>query len=166
MTAIAQANSREDVRELDGILRELMPDLLAYLARRLDDPQDAADALSEVLLVLWRRRAALPADELGARKWAYGVARKVLANARRGHLRRLDLADRLRESLPRANRDLPMDIDLRRALQKLSEIERELILLVAWEGQSVADAGRMLGLGPGAARTRYSRARVRLRGLL
>jgi RNA polymerase sigma-70 factor (ECF subfamily) len=149
----------------DATLRELLPDLLAYFGRRLDSPDDAADALGETLLALWRKRQAAPEDPERARQYSFGIARNVLAAARRGRLRRRALADRLAEDLAVAWAEAPPsgDPELPAALAELSERDRELLLLVAWEGFGVAEAGAVLGLRPDAARQRYSRARARLR---
>ncbi|TPW77707.1 RNA polymerase sigma factor [Schumannella soli] len=150
----------------DALARELIPELLSYFVRRLDDPEDAADAVSETLVVIWRRRRHLPNEPDAARAWSYGVARKVLANARRGRLRRDAASERLRERLAEEIVDVAPDLDLRRALESLSLADRDLVLLVAWEGFGVAEAGATLGLRPDAARARYSRARARLRDVL
>lgn len=149
-------------------LRALVPDLLAYFGRRLDDPDDAADALGETLLVVWRRRSGVPEDPEEMRRYAFGVARKVLLVARRGRLRRRALAERVAHELAAAwaHRPEPVDDELRAALARLESRDRELVLLVAWEGFGVAEAGAVLGLKPDAARQRYSRARARLRELL
>ncbi|TPW76720.1 RNA polymerase sigma factor [Schumannella sp. 10F1B-5-1] len=151
---------------VDALAEQLIPELLRYFVRRLDDSEDAADAVSETLVVIWRRRRHLPSGEDPARAWAYGVARKVLANARRGRLRRDAAAEHLRERLAEEVVDAHPDLDLRRALDALRADDRELVLLVAWEGFGVAEAGAVLGLKPEAARARYSRARARLRETL
>jgi RNA polymerase sigma-70 factor (ECF subfamily) len=152
----------------DAAVRGLVPDLLGYFGRRLDAPDDAADALGETLLVLWRRRSRVPDDEEALRQYAFGIARNVLASARRGRLRRRALADRVAEelavALPESTRE--PDPELGAALGALTERDRELVLLVAWEGFGVAEAGAVLGLRADAARQRYSRARARLRELL
>ena len=57
------------------------------------------------------------------------------------------------------HRDLQREV----ALKLLSPRDQELVRLVVWEELSVADAGRSLGIRPGTARTRYSRALGRLR---
>ena len=150
---------------LETHLRDLMPDLLRYFVRRLDDREDAADALSETLIVLWRKQRSLPTDEEGIRRYAFGVARNVLAAARRGRVKHRVIADALALELAVAS-DVDTDPDLEAALQKLPERDRELVLLVAWEGFGVAEAGAVLGLKPDAARARYSRARARLREIL
>ncbi len=152
---------------LEDLLPGLMPELLRYFVRRLADREDAADALADTLVVLWRQEKRLPSDVEGFRRYAFGVAARVLATARRGRLRRTALADRLRAVLTVVEAPTPeVDLELRAALDALSERDRELVLLVAWEGFGVAEAGAVLGLKPDAARQRYSRARARLRELL
>jgi RNA polymerase sigma-70 factor (ECF subfamily) len=69
-------------------------ELLTYVLRRVDRAEDAADVVAETFLVAWRRLDKVPAGD-EARLWLYGVARRQLANQRRGQLRRLRLADRL-----------------------------------------------------------------------
>ncbi len=150
---------------LEATVRELMPDLLAYFRRRLVDSNDAADAVSETLVVMWTRRSALPTDAEGVRRYSFGIAHNVLRATERGRLRRHGLTERLKAELA-SHPPVPVEPDLRAALGKLSQNDRELILLVAWDGFSVIDAARVLGIRAGAARTRYSRARARLRGLL
>lgn len=150
---------------LESEIRALMPDLLAYFQRRLDNREDAADALSETLIVIWRKERSLPADAEGRRRYAFGIARNVLAAARRGRLRHREIADALRAELA-VSANHPVDTELATALAGLAERDRELVLLVAWEGFGVAEAGAVLGLKPDAARARYSRARARLRATL
>jgi RNA polymerase sigma-70 factor (ECF subfamily) len=147
-------------------LRALMPDLLAYFTRRLDDREDAADALADTLVVLWRQERRLPGDVEELRRYAFGVARRVLSTARRGRIRRFALAERLRGELRAVPAAEPADPDLLAALARLRQADRELVLLVAWEGFGVAEAGETLGLRPDAARQRYARARARLRAAL
>ena len=57
--------------------------LLSYFQRRLANPADAAEAFGELLLTAWRSQRRMPADEIAARMWLYGVARNVLRNTRR-----------------------------------------------------------------------------------
>src|SRR5262249_27147731 len=76
-------------------------DVLAYALRRSASPEDAADAVAETFLVAWRRLADLPVGD-EAPLWLYGVARRVLANQRRGERRRVRLAEQLRAELSRS----------------------------------------------------------------
>src|SRR6185436_16829291 len=104
-----------------------------YLKRRTAD--DHEDLTTEVFLVAWRRRDELPHEPL---PWLYGVARKVLANHRRGGDRREALATKAAAhaelSVPDVAEAAGLRADLVRALAALSDRDRELVLLVAWEG--------------------------------
>jgi RNA polymerase sigma-70 factor (ECF subfamily) len=143
--------------------------VLGYALRRVGTPADAADVVAETFLVTWRRRADVPEGE-AARLWLYGVARKVLANQRRGDLRRSALGGRLRAELPVVVPD-PTDAvagrtDAMRALAQLRPADREVVELTAWEGLDSRGVADVLGITPFAARARLSRARRRLRELL
>lgn len=134
----------------------------AFLARRVGGPA-AEDLLAEVFAAGFAARRRVVAHESGsALPWLYGIAHNVL----RTHLRRrIDTGaferhqtvdwdavdDRLDAGARRA--------ELRSALSSLSPSERDLLLLVAWEGLSPSEAGRALGLTPTAARSRLHRAR-------
>lgn len=144
----------------------LMPDLLRYFARRVTPREDAADLLSETLLVLWKHRARLPAKPDEQRAWAYGIARNVLSNHSRKQARRTNLGHTylLRASLsavpPTVNPAAEEALD---ALATLPERDQELIRLVVWDGFGVGEAGAVLGMKEATARSRYARARARLR---
>jgi RNA polymerase sigma-70 factor (ECF subfamily) len=140
------------------------PAVLAYVRRRTDSAEDAADAIAETFLTAWRRFDDLPpGDE--ARLWLYGVARRVLANQRRGQARRTALTERLRSEL--AAQDVrgaePAEPALvGEAFARLSDDDRELLSLVGWEGLTPAEAAVVLGCSRGAVRIRLHRARKRL----
>jgi RNA polymerase sigma-70 factor (ECF subfamily) len=146
----------------------IAPDLLAYFARRVSPLDYAADCVSETLAVLWRRLDDLPAERDAQRAWTFGIARGVLQNYRRAGSRRIALADQLRAALPVVPIFEPNDsrIDLLEALSSLKEADRELVLLVAWEGVSLEAAAGILRINAPAARARYSRARAKLRDAL
>ncbi|MDQ3630994.1 MAG: RNA polymerase sigma factor [Actinomycetota bacterium] len=144
-------------------------DLLAYALRRVDRPDDAADIVAETFLVAWRRLDDVPAGA-EARLWLYGVARRQLANQRRGHLRRSQLADRLREALPAAVACTESQDDrggaVLAALARLDEEDRELLALSGWEELSPGEIAVVLRISAVTARSRLHRARKRLRAEL
>jgi hypothetical protein len=82
-----------------GLVEANAADLLAYLERRTDSAEDAADLLGETLVVAWRRIGDLPADDEQARLWLFGTARNVLGNHPRGLRRARDLSTRLRQEM-------------------------------------------------------------------
>lgn len=51
---------------------------------------------------------------------------------------------------------------MRRALDRLRKIDREIVLLAAWEGLSHSDIASALGIRPGTARQRLHQAKKNL----
>ena len=143
--------------------------ILAYALRRVDDPEDAADVVAETFLVAWRRLGEVPLGG-GARLWLYGVARLTLANLHRAERRRTRLGRRLAETLRTelSTHAAPAGeaAEVLRAIGELGEDDRELLLLVSWEGLAPSEAARVLGISALAARSRLHRARRRLRHLM
>jgi RNA polymerase sigma factor (sigma-70 family) len=142
-------------------------DLVAYAVRRVDRPEDAADVVAETFLVAWRRLDDVPPGH-EARLWLYGVARRQLANQRRGQLRRSRLADRLRAELPAAVAGVMSAEDhrvaaVRAALARLEEEDREILRLTSWEGLTPGEIAAVLRVPGVTVRSRLHRARRRLR---
>jgi RNA polymerase sigma factor (sigma-70 family) len=151
------------------LYREQGRAVLAYALRRVEDREDAADVVAETFLVAWRRLAEVPADP-GSRLWLYAVARRVIANLHRSERRRTRLGGRLAESLRTelATHPTPSGeaAEVLGAMAGLSDEDRELLLLVSWEGLSPSEAAKVLAISSLAARSRLHRARRRLRALL
>lgn len=152
-----------DVR-VENLYRAEGRRILAYLAKRVDEPEDAADLLAEVFVVAWRRRHVLPSGD-GGRLWLYGVARRTLANHRRGDQRRAAATRELAAALAQWGAAHPPDeatTAVRQALARLPERDREIITLVEWDGLSPSEAAQVVGVLPSSARSRLQRARARL----
>jgi RNA polymerase sigma factor (sigma-70 family) len=143
--------------------------ILEYALRRVDSREDAADVVAETFLVAWRRIAEVPLGD-GARLWLYGVARLTLANLHRAQRRRTRLGSRLAETLRTELSTAPAPAgeaaELLRAVGELGEEDRELLLLVSWEGLGPAEAARVLGISALAARSRLHRTRRKLRRIM
>jgi RNA polymerase sigma factor (sigma-70 family) len=158
--------SSDRQEQVESLYRTQGVRVLGYLLRRVQEPDDAADLLSEVLVTAWRRRDALPQppDDI---LWLFGVARNVLANDRRASRRRdtatRALADVLRTKVVQDDADIAEALDVRAALARLPEQEREIVQLTAWEGLTSDEVGRLLGIPAATVRSRLTRARSRLR---
>ncbi len=155
------------------VIRANGVDLLAYLARRTSSSDDAPDVLGDVLVVIWRRRGSIPHDPSQARMWSFGVARNALRDYRRHGARRSQLAETLRASLITSATEGegdPAEIaaraarasEVRAAVAALPDRDRELIVLIHWDGFSISEAAALLRLNASTTRTRYARARARL----
>jgi RNA polymerase sigma-70 factor (ECF subfamily) len=152
---------------IDAVVRREASQLLAYFERRVEFQEEAADLLSDTLLVVWRRSDALPHDDEQARMWLYGVARNVVLGYRRGVRRRSNLGERLRGEIATQQLDVTeLRSHLMEALDTLSELDREIVILAAWDGFTQAEIAKHLRMRPATIRSRYSRARARLRKTL
>jgi RNA polymerase sigma-70 factor (ECF subfamily) len=136
------------------------PAVKAYVLRR-SDASSADDVVAEVFVVCWRRFHELPPDAL---PWLLGVARRVLSTQRRSERRRAALEDRLAGTALETVEAAASGVDcaLAAALARLSDADRELLLLIAWDGLLPTQAAAVLGVKPATARVRLMRARRRL----
>ena len=115
-----------------------------------------------------RKPSSVPPDDEEAFAWLLTTARKLAANQRRRLLsqerywqqavRELwhhDQGPSLADSVAERDRCLA-------ALASLSDTDREVILLVAWEGLTAGQAAQVLGITRNAFTVRLHRARARL----
>ena len=166
---MSRASGRDDARNrrLVELHERLAPDLLRYLERRVSTVEDAADLLAETFITAWRHLGRLPAGDEEARMWMFVTARNVSNNWRRGHQRRTDLANVLRDELIRAatasGPDKAQVLDVRAAVSALPDELKEIVTLVHWDGFSVPEAARIVRIRESTARGRYQRARARLK---
>jgi len=151
---------------LTAAISESSDDLLRFFLRRLER-EDAADAVAEVMATAWKRVNALPTASDEARMWLFGIARNVLLHARRGNVRRSQLADKLRTTLSaRSAPAADAGLDIRTAIDGLDDDLAELVRLVHWDGFTLVDAATLLDIPASTARGRYQRAKEALRDAL
>ena len=143
--------------------------VLGYALRRTTRSDDAADVVSETFLIAWRRLDDVP-EEPSTRLWLYGVARRVLANQRRGDRRRTALGERLATELAAVVADhaagVAENLRYEQAIAQLASRDREVLLLHLWEGLDPREIAEVLEISGMAARARLSRSRARLRDVL
>jgi RNA polymerase sigma factor (sigma-70 family) len=153
----------------EAVYRELYAPICGYALRRVRDPEDAAEVIAETFATLWRRFDRCPqGDEL--RPWLFGVARRIAANQRRGDRRRSALGERLAANVGEQTFDTGGPAEdtgrVARAFASLSDSDRELLSLVAWEGLTREELAVALGTSRAVVRLRLHRARKRLQAAL
>jgi RNA polymerase sigma-70 factor (ECF subfamily) len=151
--------SRE--RRLEDLYRSHAGAIHAYALRRVDRAT-ADEVAAETFVVAWRRLEDVPSEPL---PWLFGVARRLVANQTRGANRRAALARRLAAETSASGGSAGTERTLE-ALEELGAGDREVLLLVAWEGLTQRQAAQVLGCSHAAVRVRLHRARRRLRGIL
>jgi RNA polymerase sigma-70 factor, ECF subfamily len=150
-------------RRFETVAAEVFDPLQRYLRRRAS-AEDAADAFAETMLVIWRRLDDLPDRPL---PWCYGVARRTLANQRRAGRRHLRLVQRVAaEPVYAPPVEHETDPALEAALARLSDADRELLTLWAWEGLEPREIAAALDTTANAVSLRLTRAKKKLGDLL
>jgi RNA polymerase sigma-70 factor, ECF subfamily len=153
--------------DFEQLFRDTRTDLLAYIMRRSQSAEDAADLLAETYLIAWQKLDAIPTGER-ARLWLFGVARNLLLKgASRGRSRHA-LVERLAGELrsahpPYARVEDGRSSALRAALAALPERDREILMLTAWEGLTPKQIAAVVGTPVNIVRVRLHRARTRLK---
>lgn len=162
--------------EIFGVFyAEHLEELQRFVARRVDDPERAADLTADVFLAAitsahrYRSRAT-------PKTWLYGIAMVVVAEDRRRGARKRAREERLRggiqldqDDTARIEERIDAEARSRRiymAMDRLGEDERAVLELVAIDELTVAEAAAALGLRPVTARVRLHRARRKMRAEL
>jgi RNA polymerase sigma factor (sigma-70 family) len=143
---------------LENLYVEYAADVFAY-ARRRADAVSAEDVVMEVFVIACRRLEDVPDPALA---WLLGCARRTLANQRRGTRRSQALVKRLSREQGEQAAGSPVFELLWTALALLSDSDREVLLLSAWEELTPLEIAQVVGCTRTAAKVRLYRARRRL----
>lgn len=159
-----QDTSQQDTERFHRLYTQTSQDLLAFLLRRCQTAEDAADCLSETYRIAWQKRRQIPVED--TRAWLFGAARNV---ARRQHTTATRQAAATRElALAAKHTDAiaPLSATTRTALDALSPLDREIITMLAWDDLAPREVAIILGISPNVLRVRAHRARAQLRATL
>lgn len=151
--------------DVEAWVRASLPLVHRYFRRRAS-AADCDDLTSEVFAIAWRRRDDVPTDAV--LPWLYRTAGFVLANHRRARteLAAGDASDVAALAAPALDDD-PADAaieaaGMQAAWAALSDRDREVLLLTAWEGLSGRELAEALGISVGGAGAALFRARAAL----
>jgi RNA polymerase sigma-70 factor (ECF subfamily) len=153
----------DDRHRFEDLFRAHYSAVTRYALRRVG-ADAAAEIVSETFLTAWRRLDRVPEDAL---PWLYGIARRVIANEHRRRGRAARLVDRLAATAgPTASGDhaeaITDRLRVHAALERLSDKDREALLLAEWEQLPAADAAVVLGCSTATFHVRLHRARRRI----
>ncbi|MFE9445498.1 sigma-70 family RNA polymerase sigma factor [Streptomyces sp. NPDC006602] len=158
--------------ELAALQREHGRPLFALLLRLCDgDRQRAEDLVQETLVRAWQHPEALRADAFeSVRPWLLTVGRRLAIDARRARQARpAEVGDAILENArvcgDHAER-AAATLDVREAVKTLTPEHREVLVLVYFQGASVAEAAEALGIPPGTVKSRAYYALRALRRVL
>jgi RNA polymerase sigma-70 factor, ECF subfamily len=151
----------------EAVFRATHPRVRAYALRRCANRESAEEIVSETYLIAWRRFDVVPGED--PLPWLLGTAKRVLSNQRRRAERRspggvdspiegFDLHDP-KAPPPEALAEREAFVT---AFRALSERDREVLTLVAWDGLYVREAAAVMDCSSAVFSLRLHRARRRL----
>ncbi|WP_199084983.1 sigma-70 family RNA polymerase sigma factor [Bosea sp. ASV33] len=162
---LAQERRTEDFK--DGLIREI-PNLRAFAASLSGSMQLADDLVQDTLLKAWGNSDKFePGTSL--RAWLFTILRNTYYSLYRKRGREVQdsegtYAERM---ATHGNQESHLDLaDFRKALAKLPEEQREVLIMVGATGLSYEEAAEICGVAIGTIKSRVNRARTKLAELL
>ena len=158
-----------DVPSYEKLLRELIPYLGGFVRRRLLDRSSAEDVVQNVLVSIHRARHTYRAERRFS-PWLHAIARNGIIDQLRSRTRQANRevsleSDRVPEPAVDAAEtpDRQLSPELQRALESLSDSQREAVELIQVHGLSVAEAAVRAGVTQTALKVRAHRGYRALR---
>lgn len=170
------ASSMAQPTEFAAIFDRYVDPVRRFVARRLGVGR-SDDVVSEVFRIAFEQRDRFDSAAPSALPWLYGIAGNLVRREHRDHARWLAALERADGRRDVGGGDPLLDAAARLdagndrallagALLALGADEREMLLLVAWEELTPAEAATVLGIPAATARTRLHRARLHIRAHL
>jgi RNA polymerase sigma factor (sigma-70 family) len=172
------AGGIEASKDFEDAFRKNFDPVYRFIARRVG-ANLAEDLAAEVFVTAYRQRASYQSSLGSMRSWLYGIATNLLRTHWRAEQQLLDLDARLaplsQEPMGAGQFSDAADDrvtaaalapQIAGALAALNRDQREVLLLYAWAELSHEEIAAALGIAPGTARSRLSRARAALRAQL
>lgn len=158
----------DDMAAYDALFRRHYKAVVAYALTVSDGSDEAEDAASEAMALLWRKRRRIRLVNDSLLPWLLATTKNITRNALRSRLRDFR---RAKEATPFSTVSEP-DIELARrdaatflnaCLQRLSPMDRNVFVACVVEGRSYQDVATATSLTVPAVGNRLSRVRRQLR---
>jgi RNA polymerase sigma-70 factor, ECF subfamily len=168
--ALLRRAGRGDQSAFADLFDELSPMVHGVVLKVVRDPSQAEEVAQEVFVELWRLAARFDGSKGSARSWAATLAhRRAIDRVRSEQSSR----DREAREVSRASGDhdvvvaeVESSIDqarVRRALARLSAIQREAVELAYFGGHTYREVAVVLGVAEGTVKSRIRDGMIRLR---
>jgi RNA polymerase sigma factor (sigma-70 family) len=157
--------------DFESAFQQHFPPIYLFISRRVGTAL-AEDLAAETFATAYRRRASFDPGRGSLRSWLYGIATNLVRNHWRAEQHLLALDARLLPEIDLSDSSDAADQRviaallaprLAAALGLLTRDQRDVLLLHAWAELSHEEIAAVLGIAPGTARSRLSRARASLR---
>jgi RNA polymerase sigma-70 factor (ECF subfamily) len=166
---LIQRAARGDRSAFDELYQRYARPVFGLALRRLGDRGRAEDAVQETFASIWRSAGSYRPERGPGAPWLYAVARNAIVDRARS---RTETPSEIPDQA--ADEAGPGDLAeqswvawrVHRALEELSDREREVISLAYWSGLSQSEVAEFLGIPLGTVKTRTRAALSRLSEIL
>lgn len=152
-----------DRRAFEQLVRRHQGMVRAQLRRLLRGDEAAADDLAQETFVLaWRKLDQFRGDARFS-TWLYRIAYTCFLQTRRTPMKHDGVGDESMEQLQAPARALDLQLDLQRAMQRLSVAEQAVLLHCVQLGLSHEEASYVLAMPLGTVKTHATRGKAKLK---
>ncbi|RUL75959.1 RNA polymerase sigma factor [Dyella choica] len=152
-----------DRRAFEQLVRRHQGMVRAQLRRLLHGDAAAADDLAqETFMLAWRNLDQFR-GEAQFSSWLYRIAYTCFLQARRTPVRHVGVDDEAMEQLQAPRRAIDLQLDLQRAMQRLSTAEQVVLLHCVQLGLSHEEASYVLAMPLGTVKTHATRGKAKLK---
>ena len=151
-------------KEYNECVTQYADNVYRFILKNLRHEEDARDVVQSAFERLWKARSAIEASK--SRSWLFTVAYHQMID----HLRKAKRIQ-LKEDLEESSKVIappgdPLKKILEKALSRLNETQRALVLLKDYEGYSYQEIGQITGLNESQVKVYLHRARIQLKEYL
>lgn len=161
---------KKNIPSYEDFYAEHYPRVLRYVRGKLDSPEDAEDLVSAVFTYCFEHYREYDPEKSAITTWLYLVVNSRVKNYYRDHCSGR-FADY--ETVSQVMEDQRIDLDqgvyleqlrsrLMKAIDRLPERQREIVMLSYFRNQSSEEIAHRLGITPGNVRVLLSRALKKL----
>jgi RNA polymerase sigma factor (sigma-70 family) len=138
--------------------------LFRFIVKNLEHTEDSRDVVQNAFEILWKHCADVPFDK--AKSYLFTVAyHNMIDHVRK--IKRITLVDQFKEEEKISEQRVHNARNvLEKALNRLTEVQRSLILLKDYEGYSYEEIGSIMNLNPSQVKVYLHRARLHLKNYL
>lgn len=157
------------VMSKDKIYLDYKEKVAAYVRNRIADPYAAEDVVSKVFLKVYRKLEYYDESRASLSTWIYSITRNTVIDyfkERETQTLSFDAVAGIEEIPDELPADEELLEDLANALEKLSERERDLIILHYYRGYTLKRIAEMMGMSYINAKVIHAKVLSALRKLL
>ncbi len=136
-----------------------------FIVKNIRHEEDARDIVQSAYEKMWRNRDAVENDK--SKSYLFTVAYNQMIDHIRKH-KRITLTDEFSETSRGINHQKEVGVQetLSKALNKLNETQKSLVMLKDYEGYSYEEIGKITGLNESQVKVYLHRARLTLKKYL